>query len=263
VAEPGIDDLFEQTLQGDYDDEAPWEVVRQLHRLGTREVFDYAAGWCRSADPTRRERGCDVVAQLGKIANHPTNNFPEDCYAAVSELVDRETVAGPLSSAILALGHIGDNRATPLIVRHKDHSDQTVRFAVACSAGCFPNQLDCVAALLSLAADEDEDVRDWATFGVGVLGDVDTEEVRSALLLRLKDSNEEVREEAMVGLAKRKDRRVLTALYAALELKGDFYRPREAASLMLGMESDREEWSATEYLAALHERFRDEEPCRR
>jgi hypothetical protein len=61
----------------------------------------------------------------------------------------------------------------------------------------------------------------------------------------------------MVGLAKRKDQRVLPALRLALELKGTYVRPRDAASLMLGMESDREEWSAAEYLSALKEDFAD------
>ena len=38
-----------------------------------------------------------------------------------------------------------------------------------------------------------------------------------ALVQRLDDLSEDVREEAMVGLAKRRDRRVLTALLCALE----------------------------------------------
>ena len=38
-----------------------------------------------------------------------------------------------------------------------------------------------------------------------------------ALVQRLDDLSEDVREEAMVGLAKRRDRRVLTTLLCALE----------------------------------------------
>ena len=71
--------------------------------------------------------------------------------------------------------------------------------------------------MLKLTADTDEDVRDWAAFGIGVLGDIDSPEVRDALAACLQDANEEVREEAMVGLAKRKDQRVLPALRSALQ----------------------------------------------
>ncbi len=213
--------------------------------------------WCRSADPLRRARGCDVLSQLGKTADHPVNNFPDDSYTVVSQVAEQEADPRPLGSAIAALGHIDDGRAIPLIAHYADHPDETVRFNVACALGSFCNDPKSVAVLLALTTDADEDVRDWAVFGVGVLGDVDSAEIRDILAERLLDSSEEVREEAMVGLAKRKDQRVLPALRSALKLKGDFVRPREAASLMLGMESDREEWSATEYVAALREIFAD------
>jgi hypothetical protein len=31
-----IDELFTQTLTGDYDDHAPWEAVQKLRWMGTR-----------------------------------------------------------------------------------------------------------------------------------------------------------------------------------------------------------------------------------
>lgn len=255
MAETDITHLFEQTLQGNYEDEAPWEAVRKLRHLGTREIFQYAADWCHSDDPLRRARGCDVLAQLGKTADHPTNNFPEDCYATVSQLAESETVVRPLGSAIAALGHIDDSRAIPLIAGHANHSDETIRFNVACALGSFCNDPESVLVLLKLTADANENVRDWAVFGVGVLGDIDSTEIRDTLVERLQDPGEEVREEAMVGLAKRKDQRVLTTLRSALQHKGSFVRPREAAALMLGMESDQEDWTAEEYLVALQSTF--------
>ena len=62
VAESDTNDLFQQTLQGDYENDAPLEAVWKLCRLGTRDVFEYAADWCRSEDPLRRARGCDVLS---------------------------------------------------------------------------------------------------------------------------------------------------------------------------------------------------------
>ena len=35
-----IDELFAQTLRGDYDDDGPWEAVGKLRNLGTRQVYD-------------------------------------------------------------------------------------------------------------------------------------------------------------------------------------------------------------------------------
>jgi hypothetical protein len=57
-----IDGLFEETLVGDYDDELPWKAVSALRRIGTREVFDRAATWCKSGNPMERARGASVLA---------------------------------------------------------------------------------------------------------------------------------------------------------------------------------------------------------
>jgi len=63
-------------------------------------------------------------------------------------------------------------------------------------------------ALLALMQDVDEEVRHWATFGLGVLGDLNSDEIRDALSQRTTDPDSDVREESLVGLAKRKDQRV-------------------------------------------------------
>ncbi len=104
-----IEKDFACTLKGNYDDDAPWQAVHALRKLGTRDVFDIAAAWCKSDDPLMRARGIDVLAQLGKTTDHPVNSFPEDAYAIVSELVQRERDFRALKSAIIALGHL-DNR---------------------------------------------------------------------------------------------------------------------------------------------------------
>ena len=45
--------------------------------------------------------------------------------------------------------------------------------------------------------DAEDEVPDWTTFGLGVLGDEDSVEVRDALYRRLSDSYMDVREEAL------------------------------------------------------------------
>ena len=62
---PAIDELFAQTLSNDYEDEAAWQAVHTLQRIGTWEVFEKAAEWCQSNNALKRERGADVLAQLG------------------------------------------------------------------------------------------------------------------------------------------------------------------------------------------------------
>jgi HEAT repeat protein len=255
-----IDRLFSQSLSGN-DDKLAWEAVSALRRIGTREVFDRAAAWCKSENPIQRARGASVLAQLGKTVEHQSNSFPDDSYLAVSQMLSAENEVQPLSCAIHALGHLDNPAAISLISSYQRHPITEIRLAVACALSSFPNDPESIQALMALIRDVDDDVRDWAVFGLGNLGIADSKEIRDALFARLSDSNKDVREEAMVGLAKRKDRRVLPALIAALmqpELDdpGATMMTIEAAYSILGFDEERRDWSSAEYIAALRARFR-------
>jgi HEAT repeat protein len=249
-----IDELFAQTLTHDYDDESPWAAVRSLRRVGDRDVFNRAAEWCLSDIPLKRARGADVLAQLGNTAEHPGNAFPEECFSVVSTLLHGEGETLPLLAAIHALGHINNSLAVPLIIKHQRHPDPDVRFAAACALGSFANDPRSVGALLELMRDTDEDVRDWA-FGLGVQGDFDSEEIRDALCQRLTDSDRDVREEALVGLAKRKDERVLPSLIGELSQSEISYRVKEAAEALLGQNEPRDNLTPSDYALVLRNRF--------
>jgi HEAT repeat protein len=252
---PDINELFSQTLVGHYDDDAPWEAVHALRRTGSREIFEFASKWCSSPDPRSRARGVDVLAQLGKTAELPTNSFPQEAYAIIASLLNDEKDIRALNSEISALGHLDNPAAVPLVARYRSHPNADIRFSVAFALGAFPNEPQSVKNLLLLLDDADEEVRDWATFGLGTLGESDSLEIREALFHQLSDENDDVRQEAMAGLAKRGDQRVLPHLIQTLESPPVSDCIIEAAYQMLGMVSDREDWGTEEYIAALHTRF--------
>ncbi len=250
-----IDGLFAQTLEGGYDDDHPWEAIRALHILGTQEVFDYAANWCASDDPLKRARGADVISQIGKTAKHPSNRFPAESMIVIAGMLRTEKVVQPLASAIFALGHLDNRSIVPAISAYHSHSSSAVRFAVAFALGCFPDDPTAIEVLLKLTTDPDADIRDWATFGLGVLGSTDSTEIRDALLARLTDEDQDAREEAVLALAKRKDRRVISVLLELLIEPQVSSRAIEAADLMLDLNSDAEDWGVEEYIARLKARF--------
>lgn len=68
--------------------------------------------------------------------------------------------------------------------------------------------------------DDDYDVRNWATFGLAQQCEMDTLEIREALFARLSEDDHEIRGEALIGLAARKDSRVKD--YILIELRGEF-----------------------------------------
>lgn len=79
--------------------------------------------------------------------------------------------------------------------------------------------------VLDYMRDDDVSNRDWATFHLAHTG-IDTTEVRAALHLRLVDEDPTVQEEAMLGLALRRDR-------SALPLMRDWLLSRPISQITL------------------------------
>jgi hypothetical protein len=259
-----IDELFRQTLVGDYDDEddegGPWEAVSKLQAIASNEsegrvVFDKAVQWCRNNKPAKRRRGIDILAQLGKTEDHPDVVFASETYAVVTSVLEDELDPQVIDSCLVALGHLGNPAAVPLILEHRSNSDPDIRFAVAFGLSCFADEPAAIKVLLELMEDNDPDVRDWATFGLGVQGSTDTPEIREALLERLDDGNPDTREEAVAGLGKRKELRVLPDLIELLQQEEVSYGVVEAACHLLDLPEINEEWSADDYIDALSTRY--------
>ncbi len=172
----------------------------------------------------------------------------------IADLVQRETEPQPLAAGIAALGHLDNPLAVPLITNFSSHPSPEVRFDVAFALGRFPNDPLSAETLLRLTQDTDEDVRDWATFGLGVLGNTDSDEIREALVRRLTDSDEDVREGyGRIGKEKRPARAL--NLVTALERPNTTARVIETAYQMLGMDNEREGWRGTDYAEACASAF--------
>ena len=122
-----IDELFRQTLEGDYDDEGdeggPWEAVTKLQQIASREVFDNSVQWCRNNKPSKRRRGIDILAQLGKTEAHPHVVFADEIYAIVTGALEDELDLDVIDSCLVALGHLGNPKAIPLILEHRSNTD--------------------------------------------------------------------------------------------------------------------------------------------
>jgi HEAT repeat protein len=235
-----ISELFEAALAGDYDDEEPRVAVRELrHRSNPEtEVLKVALGYCHSGNPKTRSRGLDVLAQLG--AGKPDSERPwiEECVSvAIAALQDENSQV--VHSAAWALAHLGGPRSVLALIKIKQHSDPGVRWAVAYGMRSDRNE-DSKLTLVELMEDPDDEVRDWATFGLGDLwriGDSfeleDSPEIRAALRKRLADSYAPARDEALWGLAKRKEPFALRELRRRLESDGSVSGDEMAANELL------------------------------
>jgi hypothetical protein len=159
-----------------------------------------------------------------------------------------------LSAVLTAFGHLENPSIIPQILPFSYHPDTDVRYGLAFTLGCFADDQRTVSTLIKLMTDKDSEVRDWATFGLGGLGDLDSPKIREALFKNLNDEDEDVREEAVVGLAKRKDTRSVPEVISALQDKERAARALEAANFLLDRTNDPIDDSSA-CLEALRKRF--------
>ncbi len=149
------------------------------------------------------------------MLSEPRDQAEAKC-AELAQAIEQQADDDQLEALILGIGVLHDQRTLETLVAIQGHPGATVRRAVAkalpmamvvaerSSAG--------VAALISLCADENPEVRDWATCSLGrtLAADradledcYDTAEVRAALTARLVDTDPATRAEACAGLALR------------------------------------------------------------
>ena len=219
-----------------------WELVTELHKRADEATFQAASALVASPDPVVRGLGVDVLAQAGAYLNVPTEARPFRS-ETVQLLLDRLQVEGDpdvLESIAVAFGHLRDSRSIPALRDLRQHSDERVRHGVVFGLMGVDEDL-AVQTLIELSTDESADVRDWATFGLGVQIKRDDPEVRAALLDRIDDPDDDTREEAIRGLAMRGDRRVIPALLHELSSGGardDLARLEEALLALASSTSD-------------------------
>jgi methionyl-tRNA formyltransferase len=207
--------------------DAEWAPhLSALAYRGDEEVLFRARAMAEDEDPRERGIAAFLLGQLGT----PVPTFPGESAAALEEMAAREQDPGVLEAVAHGFGHLGEPYGLDALIALAGHADVRVReaAAIALAGRQAPRATD---TLIRLSRDERSEVRDWATFALGMLASQDTVELREALAARLGDPDPETRLEAVHGLALRGD---LRAVEPALELlataagsDGDMWRRME------------------------------------
>jgi HEAT repeat protein len=224
-------------------------VVDELRTRGEVDTFNRACSMCSDPREEIREQAAQILSQLGP--SEAPAPLRKQSVPFLLELLTRDPSPCVRSAAAAGFGHIAAHEEARryLLEAAKDPSPE-VRFSVAFALGGDHDPV-ATSALIELMDDSDEDVRDWATFGIGTLRDHDSPPIREALFKRITDSNEEACFEAYAGLAARKDQRILGQLIEELETHPETSRLLESALLMLGRQGEEPEPSVTGVLSEL------------
>ena len=210
-------ELFQIALLAPEDDADYWNFISLLQRRGDREVLDRSLLLTQSSIPEERSLGIDILGQLGS----PKRLFQDECVTALIELLEREFDSLILQNICIALGHQQDPRAIEPLLKFCLHPDWEVRYGVVSGLSNHDDER-AISGLIALSADVHPHIRDWATFGLGTLLDIDTVAIRAALYQRFitedseDDETAEIYGEALTGLAIRQDDRILPRLIQEL-----------------------------------------------
>jgi methionyl-tRNA formyltransferase len=232
---------------GEWDAPQEWapNLAALCHR-GDEEVLAAMRALAESETPRERAVAAFVLGQLGM----PVRTRPAECAVALDELAAGEQDPGVLAAVAHAFGNLGAPHGSTTLPRLAAHPERAVREGVVRSLAGRDDPAS-VEALIALSADPDDEVRDWATFALGTLSELDTDALRGALLARVDDPYVPARVEAVHGLALRGDARGAEPVLAILA-DGDGH----------GIWSSYALEEATVLLAALtgDERFREHLP---
>ncbi len=161
----------------------------------------------------------------------------EQTVRLLEKMLETEGAASAIRAIATAFVDLQHPAAIDLLSPFAKHPDATVRMSVI--HGVLPIARMAIPELVLRSADERDDVRNWATFGLGSqLGErgdpdlVDTSEIRDALVARLSDRHAETRAEAVLGLAVGGDERALPVIAEEIERGAEWTHYVEAAELL-------------------------------
>jgi hypothetical protein len=215
--EESVASMFERAidLATGVDDDAAFALINKMVQRRDR-AFELAVWRMRSGDTV--ERALSVYI-LGLLCIDRTEGEP-DFVIRMLERAKTEREAEVLQAMVVALRQAEDPRAIPLMTKFSTSDDAKFRRNVIQTLGvCIARSPtgEGMDVLIKATRDLDDDVRDWATYELGLVVRHDSVRIRDALFERLQDENEDCRRQALAGLARRRDMRALPLLEEQLK----------------------------------------------
>lgn len=249
-----------------------WHLVDALQRRATRPVVDRGLAMLTGPGRQRRIWAAHLLAQLGYRRGRP-------CGAEilpVAARLAREESDPEVRAALVSVIGLGEDPAwLAELRRYAADPEAGVRWQVAADlpslvsrdaeGNALPDDAT-LDTLLALMRDDDPHVRDWATFCVGSQIGTDSPRVRDALWAQLfhepQDPHDDTVEEAMIGLARRRDPRLAAWLAEQVErvdpdaigtscVEAIGYAADPAMAPALALLREKKDWPDEEYVDVL------------
>ncbi len=196
-----------------------WDNISELRKRPSQSVFEKAFSLAKSNIDKEKIIGLNVLQQLGFDPRYNKKQMLDLHF----ELLDQKQSNKVLVAIFSGIGHNNDELSERQILKltsFKNIQDGAVKFAMV-SAFTGLEHSKAINTLIEFSKVDDPGIRNWSTFGIGTQIQSDSEAIRNALWDRVDDSDFETKNEAIFGLAKRKDKRVKSVILKELET-GEF-----------------------------------------
>lgn len=213
------DDKLFFRLLNNKSDKTYWDNIRELRTRANVKVFNTCVKLTKSTEAKERIIGIDILAQLGSSPRP----FFKEANKIFFDVLRNEKNPKALASVLYAIGHNNEKlkpNEIALLATFKDNPHEGVREGLVSVFLTVENKI-AIDTLIHLTTDKISHIRDWATFGIGTQIERDNKFIREALWLRVDDKNQDTKLEAIVGLAKRKDKRIKEIIKREL-LNGEY-----------------------------------------
>lgn len=191
-----------------------WKYIQELRKRKTDAIYKKSLLLIDSNSIKEKIIGLDVLNQFGYPRLHQ-----KEIIQLFFKLLKSETDKEVLSSILYGISHNNEsltNEQVDFLCSLKTHKSVYVKFSLVNALLTLEND-NAIDTLIEFSKNKDFDIRNWATFGLGSQTDIDNEKIRFALWNRIKDTSKIVRQEAIAGLAQRKDKNIKDILIQELK----------------------------------------------
>lgn len=195
--------------------DAYWDRIIELRKQYTGKVYVICQQLIASEQESDRKMGYDIIAQIGDLSFRQSKHIQQMYLDKLK--IERNHA---LEEALLyGLSHNNNNLpldAIDQLQHYQSNNDAILRLGlVHCLSGI--DSPKAIMILLTLMQDENDEVRNWSTFGIGSQLDTDNQAIRAALWKNVTDKYQDVRYEAILGLAKRQVMEVVSVIETELQ----------------------------------------------
>ena len=183
-----------------------------LTTRGGANVYQLAIDFCKEDSYKKRAIGANILGQITNISIHEVNT----AFDLLNELAMNDKSASVRSSAICSMAHRcnqNKNFAVWLLnLCFQMINDKSVFVRQGIAFALSQVKADsAIVLLITLCKDAHDTVKNWAAFAVNC-NEYDAEELRNCFVSMLSSKDPEVKREAIIGLGRWKDPRVIPML---------------------------------------------------